>query len=136
MSTLFPHTTLFRSELLVDERDPARPGVPGEGGRVGFASQLHGAAIRLQEAGQAGEERALARSVLADERVHLARPDLQAGLVEGHRGAEALRDPGETEGGGVVHSSTPHRIPTMHRNASELALARAALLHSDASPQV
>ena len=98
-------------ELLVDERDPPRPRVPGRGRRVGPASQLHGAAVRAQEAGQAGEQRALARSVLSDERVHLARPDLQAGPVQGHRGAEALRDPGETEGGGVVHSSTPHPIP-------------------------
>src|SRR5712691_10483285 len=30
--------------------------------------------------------------------------------------------------------STPHPIPSIHRNASELALARPALLHSDVSP--
>ncbi len=36
----------------------------------------------------------------------------------------------------ACYSSTPHPDPPMRRNASELALAREALLHSDASPHV
>src|SRR5207247_6896810 len=36
--------------------------------------------------------------------------------------------------GSSFHSSTPHPVPPTHRNASEPALARPALLHSYVSP--
>ena len=72
-----------------------------------------------------------------------ARETLESLALANRRGAELLERALDGEArrllaaaGAAVHSSTPHPIPPIHRNASELAVTRSALLHSDVSPHV
>src|SRR5205823_9970914 len=55
------------------------------------------AAVRTMHAREQLDERALARAVLADDRVDLTRADLAGGGADGLRGAEGLGGVGHTE---------------------------------------
>ncbi len=63
--------------LLVDHGDAPPAGVEGPRRPVGPAVELHRARVGLVGAAQDLEERALARAVLADQGVDLARRDLE-----------------------------------------------------------
>ena len=54
------------------------------------AVQLDGAAVRLIHAGDEVHERRLAGAVLADQRVHLAAPDLEGDVIDGPDAREGL----------------------------------------------
>src|SRR4029077_9065948 len=58
--------------------------------RIGRAVDLHRPGVRRQRARDHVEECALAGAVLADQRVDLARRQVQVDAVERHRRAEAL----------------------------------------------
>ncbi len=95
-------------ELLVDGGDPRREGVdrPREGRRR--AADLDPPRIRPVRARHDLDQRALARAVLADERVHLARADLEVRAAQGAYAGERLLDAGEAEDRRVLDPGPAH----------------------------
>jgi hypothetical protein len=82
----------------VYERDARRARVARRDGPVRAPFELHRTLVRGELAGHDGEQRALARAVLADQRVDLARRQLEVHAVEGDRGPEPLPDPAQPQG--------------------------------------
>jgi len=79
--------------------------------RVGLAAEFHRALVGGVRAAEDFHERALARAVFADQRVHLTRQNLQRDAAQGARGAEAFLDSREAErrrrvSGRAVHDET------------------------------
>ena len=79
-------------KLLVDVRDPPVSRVGGAFRRVRLAGQSHAAGVRFDEAGEDVQQGALARAVLANEGMHLARVDGEIDSRERGGGAESLLD--------------------------------------------
>jgi hypothetical protein len=77
---------------LVRHPEPETKGLRRVGGLQVRAGDVDGALVRGQEAAGDSEERRLARAVLSDDRVDLARPALGADVSQRLHGAEALRD--------------------------------------------
>src|SRR6185369_11910260 len=65
--------------------------------RDGLAEVAHLALVRLVDAGEHLDQRGLAGAVLADQRVHLARPQREADVVEGEGAGEPFGHPGHLE---------------------------------------
>jgi hypothetical protein len=86
-------------ELLVDHRHPGRPAVGGRARGVRLRAEAHRAGVRPHRAGEDLHQGALARAVLADQRVHLAGPHRQVDAVQRDRRAERLADPGHVQEG-------------------------------------
>ena len=85
-------------QLLVNQRHAAPPRLERRGRRIGAALDRHRSGIGGDRSGEHVHQRALAGAVLADERVHLSRPDAdEIDAVEGHRGPEALANAGERQ---------------------------------------
>ena len=79
-------------QLLVDECNTAPPRVVRGGRRVVRTLELHCAAIRALRTGEHGHQGALARAVLADERMHLTGVHLEVHAIERDGRAVPLRD--------------------------------------------
>ena len=67
------------------------------------------ALVRPVEAGEDVHERALAGAVLAEQRVDLARPQVEVDVVVGEDAREALDDPGRLERGRASSRGRPRR---------------------------
>ena len=84
-------------EVLVDEAQPVRDGVAE---RERLAVELRdGAGIGRVVAGERLDQRRLARAVLADERVDLARADVERRVDQRARGAERLGERADAQDG-------------------------------------
>ena len=98
-----PHVLEHRARLdhehLLEHRgDAGARGLPGAPQMIDLRTADRDLpAIRTVHAGEQLDERALARAVLADDRVDLTRADLDGGGAEGLRGAEGLGGVGHTE---------------------------------------
>ena len=84
-------------ELLVDRGDPRAQRVDGPSKRNRRAVQLQLTRVGSVGAGDDLDERALAGAVLADQRVDLARADLEVRASQGMHAGEALLDTGQAE---------------------------------------
>jgi hypothetical protein len=83
---------LDEPEVLVHHRDAGGQRVAWRGEVHGLAPQLDRAGIGLVQAGQDVREGALARAVLAEQRVHLADRRVEVDGVVGQHAGKALRD--------------------------------------------
>ena len=83
------------AEVLVDEAQPVGHGVAEVEGRP--VDLRHAAGIRRVVAGERLDQRRLAGPVLADQRVDLARPDVERRIDQCARGPEGLRQPGDLQ---------------------------------------
>ena len=89
-------------QLLIDHRHALQARVVRILRHVGLAAELHRAGIGRVRAAEDFHQRALARAVFADERVHLAGRDLERHAAQSARGAEAFLDAGQPQGGPAV----------------------------------
>src|SRR5437773_4217667 len=94
---LFPQQNVFRhremrreDEFLIDHRYAAAPGVRRVPGNERLPIQLDHSSVRFVCAAEDLHQRAFARAVLADERVHLGGLHLEGDVFESVRGAEAF----------------------------------------------
>ena len=103
---------LDETEVLVHHPDPALQGIARRAQVDGLAVQLERALVRPVEARDDVRERALARAVLAQQRVHLARVDLEVHVGVRDDAGEALRDAPQRHRGnggdtaGIAHGRT------------------------------
>src|SRR5207247_7490836 len=81
------------ARLLVHDRDAERACSRRPGNLDRLAVEEDRAAVGLMDAREDLDEGALARAVLADEGMDLARQEIQGHLVEGLRRGESLGDP-------------------------------------------
>ena len=79
-----------QAALLVDHGDTGVGGALLVEARDRHAVELDRAAVRLVDAGDEVHERGLAGAVLADQRVHLAAPDLEGDVVDGTDAGKGL----------------------------------------------
>ncbi len=87
-------------EVLVDHADPAGDGVARRAERHGLPVEAQLSLVGLVEPGQDVHERGLAGAVLAEQRVDLARADVEIDVVVGEDAREGLDDADGLEGGG------------------------------------
>ena len=85
------------AQLLVNHRDAVTLRVERVDRRVRLSVQLGRAGVRPQGAAEDVHQRALARAVLADHRVHLAHCDLERHPAQGEGRAEGLRHAGQPQ---------------------------------------
>ena len=90
-------------ELLVNHRDAFHSRVMRISRQVGPPAQLHRPGVGGMRAAQYFHQRALARTVLADERMDLAGGDLKRDPAQRARRAKALLDVDESQPGGRGH---------------------------------
>jgi hypothetical protein len=79
-------------QLLIDHADATGAGVERISRPIDRPVKLHLAFIRRMGTGKHLHERALARAILADQRVDLARQDLQVDAPQRNRRTEGLAD--------------------------------------------
>ena len=84
-------------QLLVDHGDSAMPRVERIGRHKGLAIQLDVAGLGAVSSAEHFHERALARAVLANERMDLAGSDSEGNILQGASGSEALLHPAHLE---------------------------------------
>ena len=103
--TMFSATRHHRDqhEVLVHHPDPAVDRVLGRVERDRLAVEPDLALVGLVEAVEDVHQRRLARAVLAQQRMHLALPQVEVDVVVGDDAREALRDAPHLEDGGRLH---------------------------------
>src|SRR5438445_10519837 len=101
--------------MLMDHCDPelARSGRTRKDQLM--AVELEVAGVGSVDAGEDLDQSALARSVLADERVNLVGNELEVDVDEGLDGAKSLGDPGQLENGRDLGQLLPTRRTSMRR---------------------
>jgi hypothetical protein len=90
-------------EVLIDDLDPEPRGVLGPVHLHHFPVEDDLALVDRMDAGDALDQRRLARAVVAHQRHDLARRHVEVDLVEGLHGTEALGDAAQLEDRGLVH---------------------------------
>src|SRR5260370_9239757 len=121
-----------QSGLLVNDGDPELTGVRRTVNLARGPVQVDATAVPLMYASEDFDERALARAILADQRVRLSRAELERDAVERLGRAEALRD--AVEYGGRLtrrqHTAAPAlRSPSIAQPTIEhMAIAEVAAL--------
>ena len=86
-----------QARLLVDHRDPERPGLRRAGDHGRLAVDADRARVRLVDAGQDLDQGALARAVLPDQRVDLAGPQVERHVGQGLGRRERLGHAGQRD---------------------------------------
>ena len=84
-------------EVLVDDLDSERRGIPGPGDRHSLAFEVDLALVERVDPGDALDQRGLAGAVVPDEGHDLSGRDLEVDLVERLHRAELLRDVGAVQ---------------------------------------
>ena len=97
--------------LLVDRGDAQRRASSGSARSRGRPAMVDGARVRRVGAGDDLDQRGLARAVFADQRVHLARAQVEGHAAQRTDGAERLGDAAELE-------ERVHRRGSCHRRGA------------------
>jgi hypothetical protein len=107
----------LRHQLLEHGADPQRPGMM-DGRQVdSLAAELDPSGVGTQRSGNDRDERRLARTILAEKNVHLARPKLEIDIVQRQDTGKPLGDPFEPEErrvparqGPAILNAAAHRV--------------------------
>jgi hypothetical protein len=105
-------------EVLVDHPDPALDRVLRRAHPHGLALDQDLALVRVVEPVEDVHQGRLARAVLAEERVHLVREQVEVDPVVRDDAREALRDTAQLQDGGVGHLGDSCRKAGRHRPPS------------------